>query len=39
MKGADDWRSILATRRRSRVDAKVQVRWQFGEVAVVCSRA
>jgi siderophore synthetase component len=30
MKSADDWRSILATRRRSPVDAKGQVRWRFG---------
>jgi hypothetical protein len=39
MKGADDWRSILAARRRSPVDAKGQVRWQFGEVAMACGRA
>jgi len=39
MKGADDCRSILAAKRRSPIDAKGQVRWRFGEVAVVCSRA
>jgi hypothetical protein len=39
MKGAYDWMSILATRRRLPVDAKGQVRWRFGEVAVVCSRS
>lgn len=40
MKGADEtWRSILAAMRRLPVGARGQVRWRFGEVAVICGRA